>query len=83
MAKSRNFAKDWFTAKGWKPFAFQKDVWKAVKEGQSGLLHASTGAGKTYALWFAAQRYQHMQNVKTPSAAEVNPGARATEAWKS
>jgi isopenicillin N synthase-like dioxygenase len=36
-----------------------------------------------YALWFAAQRYQHMQNVKAPSAADVAPGARATEAWKS
>jgi isopenicillin N synthase-like dioxygenase len=36
-----------------------------------------------YALWFAAQRYQHMQNVKTPTADEVKPGARATEAWKS
>ena len=36
-----------------------------------------------YALWFSAQRYQHMQNVKTPSEAEVAPGARATEAWKS
>jgi len=36
-----------------------------------------------YALWFAAQRYQHMQNVKAPSADDVAPGARATEAWKS
>jgi isopenicillin N synthase-like dioxygenase len=36
-----------------------------------------------YALWFAAQRYQHMQSVKTPTANEVAPGARATEAWKS
>lgn len=54
MAKPIDFAKQWFAAKGWKPFAFQKDVWAAVKGGQSGLLHASTGAGKTYALWFAA-----------------------------
>ncbi|MGU3307236.1 ligase-associated DNA damage response DEXH box helicase [Pseudomonas sp. M5A4_2d] len=54
MAKPVDFAKQWFAAKGWKPFAFQKAVWAAVKEGQSGLLHASTGAGKTYALWFAA-----------------------------
>lgn len=54
MAKPLDFAKHWFAAKGWKPFAFQKAVWAAVKEGQSGLLHASTGAGKTYALWFAA-----------------------------
>ncbi|HTE38398.1 MAG TPA: hypothetical protein VK630_17820, partial [Reyranella sp.] len=36
-----------------------------------------------YALWFAAQRYQHMAKVATPSEAEVTPGARATEAWKS
>ncbi|MBF6026678.1 ligase-associated DNA damage response DEXH box helicase [Pseudomonas sp. P115] len=54
MAKPHDFAKQWFAAKGWKPFAFQKAVWAAVKAGQSGLLHASTGAGKTYALWFAA-----------------------------
>ena len=54
MAKPTDFAKYWFAAKGWKPFAFQKEVWAAVKSGQSGLLHASTGAGKTYALWFAA-----------------------------
>lgn len=54
MGTSFDFAKHWFTARGWKPFAFQKQVWAAVKQGQSGLLHASTGAGKTYALWFAA-----------------------------
>ncbi|MFL1525807.1 ligase-associated DNA damage response DEXH box helicase [Pseudomonas sp. O230] len=54
MGTSPDFAKHWFTARGWKPFAFQKQVWAAVKQGQSGLLHASTGAGKTYAVWFAA-----------------------------
>lgn len=54
MGTSPDFAKQWFTARGWKPFAFQKQVWTAVKRGESGLLHASTGAGKTYALWFAA-----------------------------
>ena len=54
MGTSPDFAKQWFTARAWKPFAFQKQVWTAVKRGESGLLHASTGAGKTYALWFAA-----------------------------
>jgi ATP-dependent Lhr-like helicase len=29
-------------------------VWNAALAGQSGLLHANTGAGKTYAVWFAA-----------------------------
>ena len=42
---------DWFTARDWKAFKFQKDVWQAVALGQSGLLHATTGSGKTYAVW--------------------------------
>ncbi|WP_460117428.1 ligase-associated DNA damage response DEXH box helicase [Pseudomonas sp. S2_C03] len=54
MGTSPDYAKHWFTTRGWKPFAFQKQMWAAVKQGQSGLLHASTGAGKTYAVWFAA-----------------------------
>ncbi|SFM97689.1 ligase-associated DNA damage response DEXH box helicase [Variovorax sp. OV329] len=44
----------WFKERGWKPFGFQREVWEAVRAGRSGLLHATTGAGKTYALWFAA-----------------------------
>jgi ATP-dependent Lhr-like helicase len=44
----------WFAARGWKVFPFQRAVWKAALAGESGLLHANTGAGKTYAVWFAA-----------------------------
>jgi ATP-dependent Lhr-like helicase len=68
MAKSPDLAKTWFSARGWKPFAFQKQVWAAVKNGESGLLHASTGAGKTYAVWFAAlNRFARSQPfVETP-----------------
>ena len=36
-----------------------------------------------YAVWFAAQRYNHMAKVAVPSEAEIAPGARATERWKS
>ncbi|PPS36369.1 DNA ligase-associated DEXH box helicase [Pseudomonas amygdali pv. morsprunorum] len=54
MSRPSDFARRWFLARGWKPFAFQKEVWAAVKKGESGLLHASTGSGKTYAVWFAA-----------------------------
>ncbi|MET0980725.1 MAG: DEAD/DEAH box helicase, partial [Telluria sp.] len=46
--------KDWFAARGWKVFPFQREVWKAALAGRSGLLHANTGAGKTFAVWFAA-----------------------------
>ncbi|WP_395713728.1 isopenicillin N synthase family dioxygenase [Reyranella sp.] len=34
-----------------------------------------------YALWFAAQRYEHMQKVQAPTEADVAPGARATARW--
>jgi ATP-dependent Lhr-like helicase len=38
---------DWFAANGWQAFDFQREVWAAMRQGRSGLLHASTGAGKT------------------------------------
>ena len=44
----------WFATRAWKVFPFQRAVWKAAVAGESGLLHANTGAGKTYAVWFAA-----------------------------
>ncbi|SNS37948.1 ATP-dependent helicase Lhr and Lhr-like helicase [Noviherbaspirillum humi] len=44
----------WFATRGWAPFPFQREVWDAARAGRSGLLHAGTGSGKTYALWFAA-----------------------------
>lgn len=43
--------KAWLAGRGWRPFAFQEDVWRAIADGRSGLLHATTGAGKTYAVW--------------------------------
>ncbi|QYD71933.1 ligase-associated DNA damage response DEXH box helicase [Paraburkholderia edwinii] len=44
----------WFAARGWQPFDFQREVWRSVATGASGLLHATTGAGKTWAVWFGA-----------------------------
>ena len=45
-------AASWFKQQDWKPFAFQKQTWKAFLQGKHGLLNAPTGSGKTYALWF-------------------------------
>ena len=42
---------NWFTARGWSPFPFQRDVWNAYLAGESGLVHAATGTGKTLAAW--------------------------------
>jgi ATP-dependent helicase Lhr and Lhr-like helicase len=41
----------WFAARGWQPFDFQREVWDAYLNGESGLIHAATGTGKTYAAW--------------------------------
>ena len=47
-----SIAENWFAQQDWKPFAFQKNAWKAFLQGKHGLLNAPTGSGKTYALWF-------------------------------
>jgi ATP-dependent helicase Lhr and Lhr-like helicase len=44
----------WFAARGWQPHDFQREVWAALAAGRSGLLHATTGSGKTYAVWMGA-----------------------------
>src|SRR4051812_42872205 len=41
----------WFASRGWTPFAFQREVWNAYAAGESGLVHAATGTGKTLAAW--------------------------------
>lgn len=54
MHKVRPATERWFTTRGWQPNAFQREVWAAMAAGESGLLHATTGSGKTYAVWMGA-----------------------------
>ena len=42
---------DWFAAAGRVPADFQRETWAAYLAGQSGLIHAPTGTGKTLAAW--------------------------------
>ena len=44
----------WLQGRGWQAFPFQREVWAQMAAGRSGLLHASTGAGKTLAVWLGA-----------------------------
>jgi len=44
----------WFDHNGWTPSDFQRSVWQAYNAGESGLLDAPTGTGKTLAVWGAA-----------------------------
>jgi ATP-dependent Lhr-like helicase len=47
-----NAASRWFASRGWQPFQFQRAVWHAYQRGESGLIHAATGTGKTLAAWW-------------------------------
>lgn len=40
----------WFEQQGWTPFSFQLEAWQSVWKGESGLINAPTGSGKTYSL---------------------------------
>lgn len=52
VAEATEKVRAWFTGRGWEPFAFQEKLWKAYLRGESGLLHSTTGSGKTFAVWF-------------------------------
>lgn len=56
-AVERDAIERWFSRQGWQPLPFQREVWELQSRGESGLLHSSTGTGKTLAAWlgFAAQ----------------------------
>lgn len=74
----------WLAGRGWKPFKFQREVWRAIAAGQSGLLHATTGAGKTYAVWLGAlmsfsafaqqgQAQAAIKNIANPEKVKTMP----------
>ena len=44
----------WLGAKGRKPFQFQKDAWEQIHLGNSGLVNAPTGFGKTFSVFLGA-----------------------------
>jgi ATP-dependent Lhr-like helicase len=51
MAQPGEAVAGWLQQRGWDAFDFQREVWRAIDAGRSGLLHATTGSGKTYAVW--------------------------------
>jgi ATP-dependent Lhr-like helicase len=63
----------WFAARGWEPFAFQRDVWRAYLAGESGLIHAATGTGKTYAAWLGPVLEWIVEHPDDPTAGKAPP----------
>lgn len=82
----------WMEARGWQPFPFQQETWEAVAEGRSGMLHATTGSGKTYAVWLGMldallRRHPHGRGAEplrvvwlTPMRALASDTAKAVAA---
>ncbi|MFO1342244.1 MAG: ligase-associated DNA damage response DEXH box helicase [Burkholderiales bacterium] len=60
-------AEAFLSARGWTPFPFQRDAWAAYAQGKSGLIHAPTGFGKTYAAFCAACALGPAGNARVPS----------------
>ena len=54
LSNNINIAEQWFTSNGWKVFPFQQQAWEAYLDGQSGIINAPTGSGKTYSLMIPA-----------------------------
>jgi ATP-dependent Lhr-like helicase len=44
----------WLESKGYQPFAFQEEAWEQILAGQSGLVNARTGCGKTFSVFLGA-----------------------------
>jgi ATP-dependent Lhr-like helicase len=62
-------AERWFAARGWAPFDFQREAWRAHAEGRSGLIHAPTGTGKTLGALFGP-----LIEAKSGAPGEGDPG---------
>ena len=77
----------WFARRGAKPFAFQREVWSRYLAGESGLVHASTGTGKTLAAWLGpvTEAIDALQSTSKPGSdpdeAGVRPRARLKVLW--
>lgn len=73
IADSLAAVSEWFASRGWTPFPFQFEAWTAYLGGRSGLVHAPTGTGKTYAAflgpvleWLAEHPDPATWNPKVP-----------------
>ena len=63
----------WLAARGWQAFDFQREVWLAVAQGRSGMLHATTGSGKTYAVWLGMLQELLRRHPATAAIAQPTP----------
>jgi ATP-dependent Lhr-like helicase len=56
--------REWLAGKDFRPFAYQEEAWQHIINGESGLVNAPTGTGKTYSVFLGAviafiNRHEH------------------------
>ena len=52
--KGYKVIQQWLEQKGNQPFTFQEETWQQIIEGNSGLVNAPTGCGKTFSVFLGA-----------------------------
>jgi ATP-dependent Lhr-like helicase len=62
---------DFYRRRDWKPATFQRQTWEAFQRGESGLIHAPTGTGKTLAAWFGPLIAQLKAGDTTPQGLRI------------
>ena len=53
-SRGYNIIKKWFASKSLAPFRFQEETWEQLMLGNSGLVNAPTGCGKTFSVFMGA-----------------------------
>ncbi|HEX2607744.1 MAG TPA: ligase-associated DNA damage response DEXH box helicase [Flavisolibacter sp.] len=46
--------RQWLTEKGFQPFPYQEEAWQRIINGESGLVNAPTGTGKTFSVFLGS-----------------------------
>jgi ATP-dependent helicase Lhr and Lhr-like helicase len=67
-SKGYKIINNWLEAKGFKPFLFQQQAWQHIARGESGLVNAPTGCGKTFSIFLGsliAFINQHPEDYKS------------------
>ncbi|MEJ7674081.1 MAG: DEAD/DEAH box helicase [Chitinophagaceae bacterium] len=52
--KGYSIIQQWLASKGNQPFTFQQETWQQIIDGNSGLVNAPTGCGKTFSVFLGA-----------------------------
>lgn len=66
----------WLAGRGMKPFSFQEEAWRNILAGESGLVNAPTGFGKTYSVFLGAvidfiNRYPDNYQIKAKNGLQL------------